>query len=282
MKIFKRIEISCSPKFSEVVVSHCHDFATIGIEEEEISKKQLRIVAYFDHQVSLPRLKKIIEKGAPPSTLVTYSIIEDEDWLRFFRQTQVPIQVGNAFLITPVDGIERTGRHTINIPIERAFGTGSHASTRHCLEAVESFVGAGMTVLDVGTGSGILAIAAAKCGARRVDAVENDPDAVDIAKKNISSNGVERIVRAIHGDLAAVTGRIYEMVLANISSEIILAHMQALSEKCADGGRLVLAGILAGRQEAQVTGALKRHHFSIVKRRHEGEWVTFTAERDKK
>jgi ribosomal protein L11 methyltransferase len=163
------------------------------------------------------------------------------------------IEVGRLFGVFPfyeggpVDAGER-------IPIllghGRAFGSGEHETTASCLEEIERIHGAAAggglrhrRVLDLGSGTGILAVAAAKLGARSVAAVEPDPEAVRVASRNILLNGVQEVVEVIPGDKGSVSGRSFDLVLANIYGDVLLPVAPEVTTLLAAGGRLVLSGI---------------------------------------
>ena len=150
---------------------------------------------------------------------------------------------------TWVNYAARRGEVLIRIDPGMAFGTGQHPTTRLCLEALESRLRPGHTVLDVGTGSGILAIAAALLGAERVIALDRDPVAVAVAHQNVATNGVDDRVRVLEGSLSAVAplpgqdAPRFDLVLANISSAGIVEMAPDLAHALAPGGTLVASGI---------------------------------------
>jgi ribosomal protein L11 methyltransferase len=136
----------------------------------------------------------------------------------------------------------RRGDCVVRLDPGRAFGTGSHPTTALCLAWIAARVSRGDRVLDVGTGSGVLAIAAAKCGAGRVVAVDVDPDAVATARENARANGVS--LRLAVGTAADVQGR-FDVVLANLTAEVLVGSAATLRARLAKSGRLVASGILA-------------------------------------
>lgn len=276
MKTYKRLELICSSSFLEIAVMICHDFGTIGIVEDESGRNRTRLVAFFEADVSLPRVKRTIEKKAPAQTEVRYALIEEEDWLREFKRHQEPVEVGTKLLVCPKPEAASTQRLVLLIPFERAFGTGTHATTRTCLEALETLVQRGDSVLDLGTGSGILAIAAMKLGARTADAIDNDPEAVGIAKLNVERNKVP--VRVITGDISAVANRRYHLITANLTSGTLTAIMDQIASCLLPAGHAVLSGILGGSQEQKVARVLKRAGLTPKRRIREDEWVTIVAE----
>lgn len=156
-----------------------------------------------------------------------------------------------------------------------AFGTGEHATTAMCLRLLEQITRQfqpGWTMLDAGTGSGILAIAGRYFGARRVLAIDNDPLACTAAKRNARVNGVGKIEFST-GDILKqkLTGK-FEIITANLFSEIVIAALPIWSRLLAPGGQLILSGILRS-QETTVGRALRRHGFTTSEIRRRGKWI---------
>jgi ribosomal protein L11 methyltransferase len=157
-----------------------------------------------------------------------------------------------------------------------AFGTGLHPTTQMCLQAVEEHLEPGAKVLDLGTGSGILAIAAAKLGAGSVLALDNDPLAVRVAQANVKSNGVQNAVTIELGSLDK-SRQEFELVLVNILARVIIELAdQGLADRVRPTGLMILAGIVV-EQEAEVTAALREHGLGIIERRQEKDWVTLVG-----
>jgi len=166
-----------------------------------------------------------------------------------------------------------------------AFGTGLHATTRLCLVALERLALPGMRVLDVGTGSGILAVAAALQGARTVDALDIDTVSVRVAQDNIALNGVDDRVRVARGTLRGSETSVevpvhpasdYDLVLANILAEVIIALAPALAEALASDGALVASGIIGEKGDA-VAEALSAAGLVVSERLEENDWLALIA-----
>jgi ribosomal protein L11 methyltransferase len=160
----------------------------------------------------------------------------------------VTFAVGNRFLIRreddPQDSPNAAGRIPIILAHGAAFGSGEHETTASCLEEMERLPGlAGADVLDLGCGTGILAIAAVKLGARRVVAVDPSPEAVEVTRSSVRLNGVEGRVTAVHGDVRAVEGETFDLVLANIYADILLAVVRELPPLIRPGGTLIMSGV---------------------------------------
>ena len=167
------------------------------------------------------------------------------------------------------------------IPAGMAFGTGEHATTATCLRLLVDVSRAqseGWEMLDLGTGSGILAIAGRMLGAKRVEAGDFDPHAVRTAKENVKVNGVDRVVVRKMDVRAWQPERTWEVVAANLFSGLHLEVAPKFAQAVAPGGKLIFSGILRG-QETEVTGAIQKAGFAIEKLVRKGKWVSGLATR---
>lgn len=207
--------------------------------------------------------------GLGPVGEVALRRIADEDWLESWKSQFTPIRIGPFFIRPSWSDARDEGLELVLDP-GMAFGTGLHPTTRQCLDAVGSLELAGRSVLDVGTGSGILAIAAAKRGARPVVAVDNDPLAVRAAIDNAQRNDARVEVR--EGSAADLAGT-FDVVLANLVADVIVAIAADLRARV--GGTLVCAGIVEAKAAA-VEQALAAQGLSIVDRAQTDDWVRLT------
>jgi ribosomal protein L11 methyltransferase len=204
---------------------------------------------------------------------------EAEGWLARNLETFPEQLIGNRFAVrgTHETAPPTSGRHTLTVDAGLAFGSGEHGSTRGCLRALE-FVAhrRPRRILDLGTGSGILAMAAAKLLRRPVTATDIDPWSVRVTRQNAALNGVSRLVRAALADgwktRAARTGAPYDLVFANILARPLCAMAQPLAQHLAPGGRAILAGLLA-TQERMVLAAHRRQGLTLERRFPEGQWT---------
>lgn len=216
------------------------------------------------------------------SPRVEWKIIKAINWQSSWKRFIKPRRVGKSFWVTPpwLRPPKFRRRTVITIEPGMAFGTGMHATTRGCMEFLESATeklgGGELIVLDVGTGSGILAIAAAKLGARKTWAIDNDPMALRIARENLRANGV---VERVHLSRTKLNGikTAFSVVVANLTAETILDLAEALEKKVAPNGYLVLSGILH-----QKSSAVTRHFadkFRTIKRKRIREWQILLLQR---
>jgi ribosomal protein L11 methyltransferase len=228
----------------------------------------------YDHaaRFKVRRVKEAIGRlrtfGLGPVGEVRVKRIADEDWLETWKAHFEPIRVG-PFFIRPTWSDAVAAETTIVLDPGMAFGTGLHPTTRQCLEALGERNLEGRSVLDVGTGSGILAIAAAKRDARPVVAVDTDPVAVRAATENAARNDVRVDVRA--GSAAEVEGT-YEFVLANLDADALVGIARDLRARVATGGTLIAAGIVA-EKEQEVTSAFAAVGLTPIGRDQQDDWV---------
>ena len=159
-----------------------------------------------------------------------------------------------------------------------AFGSGTHETTGMCLTLLQECIQGGESVIDVGTGSGILAIGAALLGAGSVLAIDIDPDAVRVARENVAHNGVDQIVTVQQGDLLRQVSATCEICVANIISDIIISFARPLREHIRENGLFICSGIVRDRGP-EVRAALLEAGFTVLKEEHRGEWVAFLNRR---
>lgn len=211
---------------------------------------------------------------APPD--LSFRWQPNEDWEREWRRGLQPRKVSERFVVKPswTDWPGNTGEIVIEIDPQMAFGTGEHPTTRGCLRLLDRVIEPGARVLDIGSGSGILSIAAALAGASETIAVEFDPDANINARENIERNGVsgrielleqmadERLLRRLGS---------FDLILANILSGVIRPLLSALSEAVAPGGRLIVSGILQEESRAVLTDA-EAAGLSLLAEDRDEEW----------
>lgn len=210
----------------------------------------------------------------------------DEDWSIRWKEGLGPRSVGPRITVTqPWNPVEE-GEGSIVIVIEpaTAFGTGEHATTRGALRLMQDELSGGERVLDVGTGSGILAIAARRLGAAEILAVESDPDSIETAHENLARNqvadGIELVNAVVDQDyLAAVRGEGFDLVVANVLSGILVPMLSALAQALAPAGRLILGGIL-DTEASDVAGAATGAGLNLVREDREAEWWTGLFRRD--
>lgn len=209
-----------------------------------------------------------------PAVELTARPIYEEDWSVSWRQFFGVVDTGRIVIIPSwIEHQVEPGQVPIFLDPGRAFGTGHHETTRLCLQALAELVRPGMSVLDVGTGSGVLAIAAAKLGASHVAAIDLDPIAIEVALENCETNGMAASIAVSARQLDASDPRApYDVVVANISTDANIGLASAFAAVTRPGSHLVLSGILS-KDADSVTSAMSGHGFDLVSVREERDWA---------
>ena len=212
-----------------------------------------------------------------PATLSKKSI-RREDWAESWKRHFKPMEIGHALLLKPSWSKRkpRRGQAVVVLDPGLSFGTGQHPTTRFCLEQLAAARAEAMprSFLDIGTGSGILAIAAAKLGYRPVEAFDFDPDSVRVARENARRNNVSRRLHLAQADLTKLPSRSakkFDLVCSNLIYDLLLAERSRILNRVAPGGTLVLAGILTTQFDL-VQSAYEAKGWSLVASREEKEW----------
>lgn len=200
----------------------------------------------------------------------------NENWKKYFHATEI----GKRLTIVPSweEYDNRENRVLLHIDPGAAFGTGTHATTSLCLELLQDYIKDGSAMLDIGCGSGILAIASVLLGADSAVGVDIDAQSVKTARENAAINGVSDRTEFIVGDLAEkVSGR-FPVVCANIVADVVIRLLDGAEKYIADGGVLIVSGIIDIR-ENDVLEAAKRHGYEISQKRYRDNWCAFALRR---
>ena len=217
-------------------------------------------------------------------------LVREEDWAHAWKRHYKPMRIGKRVLLTPAWEEPNALPDDVVVRLEpgMAFGTGLHPTTRLCVAALEKWVSRGDSLLDIGTGSGVLSVVAAKLGAKLVIATDIDPLAIRAAKENARLNGVPIAPNQLiveQGSIPAGQDGRFSVVVANILAEILIGLFEAaydnvpLAATLAPGGHLILSGILEEKAEG-VVAAAARQELREVERRQEGDWVAVTVRSD--
>lgn len=256
------------------VVTGGGEVDTFELSEE--SGKDVELKAYFPPDVVSEKVSelRIYLDGLGLDTGISVSEILDNDWANKWKEFFKPERITDRIVIKPTWEPFEAGDGDIVIEIDpgMAFGTGTHPTTKGCLRLIEEVASKGEveTMLDVGTGSGILAIAAARLGVQRTIAIDLDSSAVKVAEENIALNKVEAQVRVakIKVDIIYV---MFNLVVANIIAEELVRLSKQLSDRVLPGGHLILSGIIVEKAE-MVKDAFQG--LLLEKELIEGEWVS--------
>lgn len=282
------IAVSCVPYgiYTEdysTLLDEAREIAHIDLIDEELLSKDSThsvIHIYIDENENpneaVSFLKERLEFSNIPYKLETTGC-KEEDWANNWKKYFKPFSVGKRLFINPLweKAPENTERAVLTIEPGAAFGTGSHDTTRLCLETLDEKIKDGDTVLDLGSGSGILAIASLLLGAESAVGVDIDPLAVKTAKENGELNGFsEPTLSFVCGDLTEkVTGK-YSVVVANIVADVIIYFSKFVKGFMTDDGIFITSGIIDTRSN-EVENALKENGLTVCEKRESGGWVSF-------
>lgn len=202
----------------------------------------------------------------------------EQDWAENWKKYYKPFRAGERLVVKPSweNYEQREGDLVIELDPGMAFGTGTHETTFMCMQQLERYVKPGCRAIDVGCGSGILALAAAKLGAGDVLAIDLDELAVKVARENTEKNGLADVVRVAHGDLLERREEKADVIVANIIADVICALCGPAKKHLLPGGVLICSGIIKEREE-DVQRALAGAGYHVDNRLAKGEWVCLAA-----
>jgi ribosomal protein L11 methyltransferase len=262
---------------SELLHRHCQ--GGVILEASQIDE-QIEIRGYLSLSPDSHSARQKIEEGMwylsriSPLPEPVFEIVEEQNWAEAWKQHYRPILVGKHLLVLPA-WLENPQPDRIPILLDpgMAFGTGTHPTTRLSLEALENHLQPGNAMLDVGTGSGILAIAAAKLGAASVVGLDVDPVAIESAQENLRRNKVEWVVHLDRGSIQDCPSDVkFDLIVANILTPVLLQLVeQGLTDRVRKGGKLILSGIL-DHQADEVKSASRRHGLEVIQELSWKDW----------
>jgi ribosomal protein L11 methyltransferase len=282
------IAVRVSPAGVEPVSAHLLEVTPAGIEQVDAShpspppdlkQDQVEIRAYFppgsDAAAQISALQEFCRHAGtcvegfdcdPPRTIP----LEPEDWADGWKRHFKAVRVGRFFIHPGWVKPDQDESHPVRIDPSLAFGTGLHPTTQLCLKEMDRLLPTG-SFLDVGTGSGILALAAARCGVPQVVALDNDPEACRVARENLEMNGMQDRVELIEGEITRVPGS-FSLVAANILSGTLIPMATDLTARLSPRGLLLLSGLL-NDEVNEVVAAYQAAGCRHVATLEDGEWI---------
>ena len=279
---YYEFNIEVPDESKDAIINMAYESGSLGVVET-----QNYLLIYFpDHR----GIKKLIDDFASFKTILkdsgllhdfsfSYVYLSERDWNESWKKKFQPIDVGEDLSIIPPWEISRFGRINLLIDPGMAFGTGHHITTKTCLELIERLTRESLKerFLDVGTGTGILAIGAAKLGFREVVGVDIDPLAIDAAKRNVNLNGLTNMT-ILEGTISVAKGA-YDVIAANLMSEILIAIAPDISSRLKNKGIVLLSGMIIG-QEDEVIAAMEKEGLMFRERYYDDiRWVSLVLTR---
>jgi ribosomal protein L11 methyltransferase len=256
--------VMTDPALFDRLYAQLDDFAPVAIHEED-GESRWRV--FF--RTSSSRDAALGALAAQPELSASALDVPDEDWARRSQENLRAIEAGGLVIAPPWD-VPKGSTPVIIIEPSTGFGTGHHATTRLCLRMLQRLELRGARVLDIGTGSGVLALAAWKLGASDVVAIDNDPDALENARANIDRNGAGPSIDVICDDLGGLRIQRADIVLANLTGAVLVRYADELRSLAVEGGYLILSGF-APQDSAVVRAAFKG--LAAIEESSEADWA---------
>jgi ribosomal protein L11 methyltransferase len=292
MKQWMVLHLLLPQEFQEAVSNFLVEQGAAGLKEEGIEEsKEIEMEVYFlkdgREQRVIPALRRYLRSLETIfSKKIFYQIettlLPEQDWGEHWKKFYKPIPIGSRFVVFPSWETVRLKKGQIPVEITpgMAFGTGTHATTQLCIEALEARLKKkGISVLDVGTGSGILAIVAAKLGTQEVLGIDTDPVAIEVARENVERNGLKGRVRIRKGSIGKIQER-FDLVLANIDFKGLKRLRKPLPRHLNEKGFLILSGILREEEDNICRLYLETKILRFIRADRQGEWISLTFKKE--
>ena len=287
---WSEVSIEAEARETDLVAACFYDVEATGVVIEDLPDGRVMVRAYLPVDDALDGRIEAFRAGIAAladadgfdaaACPITSRIVQDSDWENNWKAYFHTQRVGKHIVIQPSweEYTPLAGDVVLRLDPESAFGTGTHPTTAMCLRALESLVRGGETVFDVGTGSGVLAMAAAKLGAGKVVAKDYARASAEVAAKNVAENGVQETIETGVSDLLATFDGQAELVVANIIADIIIRLFDELDAHLAPHGRLLASGIIDERV-ADVTEAAVAHGFVLEDMYTDAGWAAMVLKR---
>ena len=285
-----QVTVTISQEASEAVANRLFDLNALGVEirdPQTPTSSSATLVTYFpmDDLVG-DRLQKVQqfldqlpEWGIPAGrSSVSLKAIQEADWAEEWRSSFSPQKIGDCIVVAPtwIEIVPKPSEVLIRLDPGMAFGTGQHPTTRLSILLLEKTIKGNEILADIGTGSGILSVAAAKLGASSIDAVDLDETTLPVASNNFRLNDVESVIHLQAGNGLDVCSGKYDVIIANILTKVLLPMIPKFSRFLNARGVVILSGIMK-QEAAQVVKALKLHQLSPIDIEQDEEWVAISA-----
>jgi ribosomal protein L11 methyltransferase len=282
MRNWYAVDILAEYEASEAIESAFNELGALGTEIDGLRKKKdepLMVTGFFDEVLDDVTIRFSVDDslgiyGFAPEAVksIAHRTVEETDWLAEWKKHWRPTTIGKFVIAPPWSEVNDPERIVIRVEPNMAFGTGTHETTQLCLKAISERFNSSQSVLDVGTGTGILAIAAAQLGGSNILACDTDIDSVKIARENAVLNDVGELIEFFDGSIDPAMPQ-FDFVCANLTIDVIVPILGLLIAKAKN--TLLLSGILA-EQEPQIRGALQKFEISDLKFEIEraGEWIS--------
>lgn len=274
---WNQLTVNVPDDLKDAVVGELSEDGVAGVWEED----DTILVFYFDSRTSTrrveSRIQTIFERMRREAPSTSWRVVEECDWTEEWKKSYTSFPIADDFFVIPSWENSKCPHDRLPIRIDpgQAFGTGTHETTQLTMEALARWVEPYHVILDIGTGSGILAVASRLLGAKQVFACDIDPVAVQVARANIERNAEDEVF-AFCGSVDAVQSQSVRVVLCNLNAEVIIELFDEIDRVLQPHGIAIFSGIL-NEQNEEVREAVARFHYSIHEELARGEWMALIA-----
>ncbi|MFQ5821836.1 MAG: 50S ribosomal protein L11 methyltransferase [bacterium] len=282
------IQITVNDETEDAIVNHLFELGSLGCRQFED-----KVLAYFSAEIPINEISRKLNEylvellslglNVPHGKLKIRHFAE-RDWNQLWKRHFKPIVISNKLIIKPtwVTLRQTKGAFVIQIDPKQAFGTGSHVTTQIALQLLEKYLSRNDFVVDVGTGTGILAIAAVKLGARKVMALDRDPVAVEAAKENFEINSTSGLTCLLNGELNGLNplDPCFDLIVANLNNKEILTLINDIKGLLKNRGYFIISGILEEEQAEVHAALLEQPCFKIVEGVAEEGWIGMVVKKE--
>ena len=275
-KNFNVFRITSTPFRPELMSGLLWELDLEGITEEDNF-----ILVYTDEGINITSekieqlLNGLVNEGFLEKFTIEKNTVENKNWNEIWEKSSKVIRISDKIVIKPTfkEYIPQTNELVLTIDPKMSFGTGEHQTTQLVLNLLERYVKPGMKVLDVGSGTGVLAITAVKLGAASAVAVDNDEWCYENCKENAELNNVSNSIKIITGDIKDINEKDFDLVLANIQKNILLEILDDLKMKIKENGMLILSGLLL-KDEEEIMISYSDSGFTFVEKSVKDDWIS--------
>jgi len=281
LRNYNVFKIYSNPFQADLISGLLWELDITGITEEE---NHLTVFAEEKADVSEKRINKYLEKLKSEKLLNDYSIVSEllpeKNWNELWEKGREVIRVSDKFVIKPTfkEYKAQPGEIVLTIDPKMSFGTGEHQSTKLIIKLLEKYVRSGMHVLDVGSGTGILSIAAIKLGAAKAVAVDNDERCYENCIENCELNSVTGKVKIVKGEISDIKEDNFDLIIANIQKDVLLNIADQIIEKLKPNGIAILSGLLV-KDEKDIEERYTKTGFETVETKAMDEWIAIALKR---
>jgi ribosomal protein L11 methyltransferase len=282
MKTFFVYKIYAQPFNAEIISGLLWQFDISGLIEED---DHIKIFTSEDSNISPEEIENSLDKLKADNIISSFRIekelLEDKNWNQLWEDSREVIRVSERIVIKPSFKNYQAGENEIVLTIDpkMSFGTGEHQSTKLVLRLLEKYVKKGINVLDVGSGTGILSIAAIKLGAENAIAIDVDETCFDNCKENCSVNKVYESIKVLTGEIKDVNEKQFDLILANIQKNVLIEIADEIKMRTRKGGIVILSGLLKEDEES-VSEYYVETGFQFLEKSVQDEWIALVLQKE--